>query len=355
MCDFVSCFGGKAGAAGVGKRGGRPVCSICEKEPSHGNFPYCKGCKKDVHACKSDALSQGKEATYEKEAANGATFKQMILKFQAECASLGQGKKRNRFDWSRLESERYCDTHQRVGYRDVWMHYELFEQKMKEAKHWSPQKCMEKWLELQNDPARMALADHEGPEGSTLQLPIPVEKFMIHERQEGLRQANIYGTKQRNFKKDQIVPDMPEPPHNVGVDATMCDIGGLSQYDALLRMKTQSGMPSSSGAAGAGTMHSTMFGSSTAGSSRMTLGQSYESGLLSTPSASRKRSSEALGEGVAEGGMSNKKVKDTTRMRNKAFEKLSAIYQQQQLANEDIAKELRALPPTRRIRSCPKL
>ena len=117
-----------------------------------------------IYLLRRGSIQQRKAEVYDSKASNTSSFRKMgnDTSVSGGVCVIGAGQEHKRFDWSRSKTQAYTDSKRRIGFKDVFSHYDRSEEQMKDNKRWSLQKYMEKWLELQQDPERMELADNDG-------------------------------------------------------------------------------------------------------------------------------------------------------------------------------------------------
>jgi hypothetical protein len=163
-------------------------CRICLQEKTVARAPYCVQCRKDLAACKEDADKSGRKDYFEEQTRTESGLRKLILTYQRECKSRGQGRKRDRMDWGRYQETLFKEKHVLTGTERRMMTYSAWETHYI-AQGYSPADAAEKW-----DEADTQGADKNGPNGTERRF---MEFFEYQRREEitGSRHESIAGTK----------------------------------------------------------------------------------------------------------------------------------------------------------------
>ena len=172
------------------KASGKPQpdakCKVCLQEKAIPRQCYCTQCKKDVQACQADAIQSGRKAFYEEQCKTEAAFRKMVLAYQRDCKSRGQGRRRDKMNWGRFQDILFREKTTASGTHRQTKHYEAWE-KYYTGEGYSVQEAFAEWN-------KSPFADNAGPNGSE-RRHVPMYMFFAAMVESGSRAESVTGTK----------------------------------------------------------------------------------------------------------------------------------------------------------------
>ena len=134
---------------------------------------------------------------FDEQARKESRLRKLILTYQSECQSRGQGRKRDRMDWGRYQDTLLMERRVRTGTASHYMTYQAWETHYL-AEGYSAEEAVAEWNRTSN------MADKQGPCGS-LQRLMEVCRYQKREDVIGNKQESIACTKDIQSMKHGIL------------------------------------------------------------------------------------------------------------------------------------------------------